>query len=235
MWPTSRTLRSRRFRAGRRCRARRGPRGPGGPPPAVQVGRVGDQRPLALHRPVLVHGKPDPAGQPADKVVGRQAGIEVGVEIVERAEHRRHDVVESRGEPLRQLVLLVEGGQRRAQRMRALEVEDRGRAPLALDPDLVLVGEHQRVGGMSRRWTASPRWPVFASARNRRASSTNSVPARRWRTEYTSPTCRGRPNGQPDRPARRGSDGSRGRAPGGLGLETFGPDPGRGPGCWPPP
>ena len=134
--------------------------------------------------PALVERDPDPAGEPGEEVVGRERRIEVRVEVVERAEDRR--------ERPRRARRATAGRSRRPGRAPAApapaggacRARRRSRASGALDQDLVLVAEHERVRSRARAaGVCWPRSPVTGSAPNSRASSTSSVPRMPWSTE----------------------------------------------------
>ena len=120
------------------------PREPGGgAAQPVQLDRPGDDRAPPLLVPALVERDPHPAREPGEEVVGRQVRVEVRVEVVERAPDRRVDLVQRAEEALREVVVLVDRGQRRTHRVRRHQPVDAPCASGALDQDLVLVAEHQ--------------------------------------------------------------------------------------------
>ena len=94
------------------------------PAEAVEVGRLPDQRPLAVVRPRLVEGQPDPPGKPFHEVHRGDPGIDVGGQVGQRREHRGEHLVQARREALGEVVLEVEGRKEHPQGMGAGEALD---------------------------------------------------------------------------------------------------------------
>ena len=118
--------RSRRSRARRRCRS---------PPPSVTPRTVPRQANRSAARATSARWRssgheassstPTHSASHVDEVEGRQPRVDVGVAGVERRQHRRQHDVERAGEPLGDVVVVVQPGQQQAQRMGRGQVVDR--------------------------------------------------------------------------------------------------------------
>src|SRR5207253_10606910 len=137
-------------------------------------------------------------GQPVDEIVGRQSGIEVGRQVVDRADDRREGVVESGRERPRQIVLLVDARERGDQCDGRPKLADETPHELASTMTWWSYEKTSALRPTSSRSAGLPRSPVTGSAPKIRTSSTSSVPRTAWSAAYTSPERIDRPNGQPE-------------------------------------